>query len=191
MNAGALFFSPNFHSLYQPKNPPDFSTRNKASPVRTQFRVGVHNRFRVFRVSVWNSGRRRSGKVYADVREMPESIRESGLIPCWEQFPKRSVIVILCFSAFLLCNMDRVDMSIAILPMSAEFNWTSTIVGLIQSSFLWGTFLLRLLLAYGRTRWEVSPGSWRSLVVCCYCSYSLLVTEKKRDNLMRGCHFAV
>ncbi|GLT48812.1 hypothetical protein SLA2020_224110 [Shorea laevis] len=77
MNAGALFFSRNFHSLYKPKNPPDFSTRNKASPVRTQFRVGVHNRFHVFRVSMWNSGRRRSGKVYADVREMPESIRES------------------------------------------------------------------------------------------------------------------
>ena len=27
----------------------------------------------------------------------------------WEQFPKRWVIVLLCFSAFLLCNMDRVS----------------------------------------------------------------------------------
>lgn len=26
----------------------------------------------------------------------------------WEQFPKRWVIVLLCFTAFLLCNMDRV-----------------------------------------------------------------------------------
>lgn len=26
-----------------------------------------------------------------------------------EQFPKRWVIVILCFTAFLLCNMDRVS----------------------------------------------------------------------------------
>ncbi|GLT63572.1 hypothetical protein SLA2020_361290 [Shorea laevis] len=77
MDAGALFFSFNFHSLYKPKSPPDFSTTIKASPVRTQFRVGVHNRFHVFQVSVWNSGRRRSGKVYSDVREMPESIRES------------------------------------------------------------------------------------------------------------------
>ncbi|GLT48810.1 hypothetical protein SLA2020_224090 [Shorea laevis] len=77
-------------------------------------------------------------------------------------------------------------MSIAILPMLAKFNWTSTTVGLIQSSFFWGTFLLRLLGAYGRTRWEVSPRFWRSLVVYCYCSYSLLETEKKRDNLMRG-----
>lgn len=29
--------------------------------------------------------------------------------PWWEQFPKRWVIVLLCFAAFLLCNMDRVS----------------------------------------------------------------------------------
>lgn len=31
--------------------------------------------------------------------------------PWWEQFPKRWVVVLLCFSAFLLCNMDRVRIS--------------------------------------------------------------------------------
>lgn len=29
--------------------------------------------------------------------------------PWWERFPKRWVIVLLCFFAFLLCNMDRVS----------------------------------------------------------------------------------
>ena len=29
--------------------------------------------------------------------------------PWWQQFPKRWVIVLLCFAAFLLCNMDRVS----------------------------------------------------------------------------------
>lgn len=33
-----------------------------------------------------------------------------GVGPWWEQFPKRWVIVVLCFSAFLLCNMDRVSL---------------------------------------------------------------------------------
>lgn len=61
------------------------------------------------------------------------------------QFPKRWVIVILCFSAFLLCNMDRVNMSIAILPMSKEFNWNSATVGLIQSSFFWGYLLTQIV----------------------------------------------
>ncbi|GJW41216.1 ascorbate transporter, chloroplastic isoform X3 [Tanacetum coccineum] len=65
--------------------------------------------------------------------------------PWWEEFPKRWVIVILCFSAFLLCNMDRVNMSIAILPMSKEFNWNSATVGLIQSSFFWGYLLTQIV----------------------------------------------
>lgn len=59
-------------------------------------------------------------------------------------FPKRWVIVILCFSSFLLCNMDRVNMSIAILPMSAEYNWSPATVGLIQSSFFWGYLLTQI-----------------------------------------------
>ncbi|XP_068645709.1 ascorbate transporter, chloroplastic-like [Aristolochia californica] len=63
----------------------------------------------------------------------------------WEQFPKRWVVVLLCFSAFLLCNMDRVNMSIAILPMAQEFNWNPATVGLIQSSFFWGYLLTQIV----------------------------------------------
>ncbi|XP_021279967.1 ascorbate transporter, chloroplastic [Herrania umbratica] len=66
-------------------------------------------------------------------------------VPWWQSFPKRWVIVVLCFAAFLLCNMDRVNMSIAILPMSKEFNWNSATVGLIQSSFFWGYLLTQIL----------------------------------------------
>lgn len=93
--------------------------------------------------------------------------------PWWQQFPRRWVIVLLCFASFLLCNMDRVslcfayfvqvcricfflsrvyvvrclwqvNMSIAILPMSQEFNWNSATVGLIQSSFFWGYLLTQV-----------------------------------------------
>ncbi|KAF3441511.1 hypothetical protein FNV43_RR15425 [Rhamnella rubrinervis] len=67
------------------------------------------------------------------------------IAPWWERFPKRWVIVFLCFTAFLLCNMDRVNMSIAILPMSQEFNWNSATVGLIQSSFFWGYLLTQIV----------------------------------------------
>ncbi|GMH22460.1 hypothetical protein Nepgr_024303 [Nepenthes gracilis] len=67
------------------------------------------------------------------------------LSPWWEQLPKRWVIVLLCFTAFLLCNMDRVNMSIAILPMSQDFNWNSATVGLIQSSFFWGYLLTQII----------------------------------------------
>lgn len=63
----------------------------------------------------------------------------------WDQFPKRWVMVLLCFAAFLLCNMDRVNMSIAILPMSKEFKWNSATVGVIQSSFFWGYLLTQIV----------------------------------------------
>uniref|UniRef100_A0ACD5Y1U1 Uncharacterized protein n=1 Tax=Avena sativa TaxID=4498 RepID=A0ACD5Y1U1_AVESA len=63
----------------------------------------------------------------------------------WQQLPKRWTIVVLCFFSFLLCNMDRVNMSIAILPMSAEFGWSPATVGLIQSSFFWGYLLTQIL----------------------------------------------
>lgn len=43
----------------------------------------------------------------------------------------------LCFVAFMLCNMDRVNMSIAILPMSKQFSWDNATIGLVQSSFFW------------------------------------------------------
>lgn len=33
----------------------------------------------------------------------------SNASPWWEKFPKRWLIVVLCFAAFLLCNMDRVS----------------------------------------------------------------------------------
>ncbi|XP_052186569.1 sodium-dependent phosphate transport protein 1, chloroplastic isoform X2 [Diospyros lotus] len=117
--------------------------------------------------------RRGVGKVWAEVKSEPYDVADSksvkledalgsvvfrqdgddgdvvdGLdgvaVPWWEEFPKRWVIVILCFSAFLLCNMDRVNMSIAILPMSQEFNWNPATVGLIQSSFFWGYLLTQV-----------------------------------------------
>ena len=43
----------------------------------------------------------------------------------------------LCFVAFMLCNMDRVNMSIAVLPMAKQYAWDSATIGLVQSSFFW------------------------------------------------------
>ncbi|GKV37442.1 hypothetical protein SLEP1_g45473 [Rubroshorea leprosula] len=59
--------------------------------------------------------------------------------------------------------MDRVNMSIAILPMSAEFSWSATTVGLIQSSFFWGYLLTQAdtvggksVLAFGVVWWSIA-----------------------------------
>jgi hypothetical protein len=58
---------------------------------------------------------------------------ESGQV----KWKRRWSIIGLCFVAFMLCNMDRVNMSIAILPMAQQYGWDSTTVGLVQSSFFW------------------------------------------------------
>lgn len=38
----------------------------------------------------------------------------------------------------------QVNMSIAIMPMSAEYGWNPQTVGLIQSSFFWGYLLTQV-----------------------------------------------
>ncbi len=65
----------------------------------------------------------------------PAGIASSVVVaPNWQ---KRWSIVGLCGVAFMLCNMDRVNMSVAILPMSQQYLWDSETIGLVQSSFFW------------------------------------------------------
>ncbi|EFN57500.1 hypothetical protein CHLNCDRAFT_143059 [Chlorella variabilis] len=61
--------------------------------------------------------------------------------PGWK---RRWTMIAMCFVAFLLCNMDRVNMSIAILPISQHFQWNSATIGLVQSSFFWGYLLTQV-----------------------------------------------
>ena len=50
---------------------------------------------------------------------------------------RRWVVVGLCFVAFMLCNMDRVNMSIA-MPAHEQAIWLGQrTIGLVQSSFFW------------------------------------------------------
>ncbi|XP_031401233.1 sodium-dependent phosphate transport protein 1, chloroplastic [Punica granatum] len=190
MNAAKAFlysFSPHFHHLHPHKTRPDKSLHRRRCSVselrppnqrRHDFRFSVNregHRF-VFLVRARQPGVKsepcdvstESVKFQDELNEVVVSGEEDG-VAWWEEFPKRWVIVVLCFSAFLLCNMDRVNMSIAILPMSAEFNWNPTTVGLIQSSFFWGYLLTqiaggiwadtvggKLVLGFGVVWWSVA-----------------------------------
>ncbi|CAN6337440.1 unnamed protein product [Urochloa humidicola] len=53
-------------------------------------------------------------------------------------FPERAKVVALVAAIMLLCNADRVVMSVAVVPMAAQYGWSSSFVGIVQSSFLWG-----------------------------------------------------
>lgn len=61
------------------------------------------------------------------------------------RWKRRWTIIGLCFIAFMLCNMDRVNMSIAILPMAEQFGWDTATIGIVQSSFFWGYLLTQVL----------------------------------------------
>ncbi|KAG9448468.1 hypothetical protein H6P81_008433 [Aristolochia fimbriata] len=71
-----------------------------------------------------------------------------GKWPPWERLPQRYKLIGTTSLAFVICNMDKVNLSIAIIPMSHQFGWNSSMAGLVQSSFFWGYALSQL------------PGGW-------------------------------
>ncbi|KAF8393126.1 hypothetical protein HHK36_021367 [Tetracentron sinense] len=72
--------------------------------------------------------------------------------PPWKNLPQRYKIIGTTSLAFVICNMDKVNLSIAIIPMSHQFGWNSSTAGLVQSSFFWGYALSQL------------PGGWLAKV---------------------------
>ncbi|GJP55431.1 hypothetical protein CLOM_g14380, partial [Closterium sp. NIES-68] len=61
-----------------------------------------------------------------------------------KDMPDRYWVIFSTSLAFVLCNMDKVNLSIAIIPMAHDFGWSATTVGVVQSSFYWG-YALSLL----------------------------------------------
>nr|GMC58629.1 pentatricopeptide repeat-containing protein At5g66520-like [Ipomoea batatas] len=68
--------------------------------------------------------------------------------PPWKNLPQRYKLIGTTALAFVICNMDKVNLSVAIIPMSHQFGWNSSVAGLVQSSFFWGYALSQL------------PGGW-------------------------------
>ncbi|XP_076914036.1 putative anion transporter 3, chloroplastic [Bidens hawaiensis] len=98
--------------------------------------VGVKNREAV----VGGGGRRRDGGLV--VTCTAEGI-ERGLLGRRGHegnfaLPERLKVVALMACVMCLCNADRVVMSVAIVPLAAKHGWSSSFLGIVQSSFLWG-----------------------------------------------------
>ena len=60
-----------------------------------------------------------------------------------EAAPSVKTVGMTCV-AFLICNMDKVNMSIAVVPMARDLGWSPTISGLVQSSFYYGYSIAQL-----------------------------------------------
>ena len=52
--------------------------------------------------------------------------------------PYRFKVVFLSFLAVFICYIDRVNISVAIIPMQQQFGWTESQVGIILGSFYFG-----------------------------------------------------
>ncbi|KAI8466882.1 MAG: major facilitator superfamily domain-containing protein [Monoraphidium minutum] len=62
----------------------------------------------------------------------------------WDAQPSRYKVLLGGFMSFVICNMDKVNMSVAIIPMAHDFGWSPSVAGLVQSSFFWGYILSQL-----------------------------------------------
>ncbi|KAH7618661.1 putative anion transporter 6, chloroplastic [Nannochloris sp. 'desiccata'] len=58
--------------------------------------------------------------------------------------PHRWQVVGMMALSFVLCNMDKVNMSVAVIPMAKELGWSATQRGLVSSSFFWGYSLTQI-----------------------------------------------
>ena len=57
----------------------------------------------------------------------------------------RYSVVVMCFLATFICYIDRVNISVAIIPMSAEYGWDKITQGYVLSSFYIGYILVMIL----------------------------------------------
>jgi len=76
------------------------------------------------------------------------------LISRWETLPSRYKLLFATGVAFMICNMDKVNMSVAIIPMARQFGWNATVSGLVQSSFFYGYMLCQLPGGFLNTRFS-------------------------------------
>ncbi len=59
-------------------------------------------------------------------------------LPLGLYWPRRYSLVALCFLSTFICYIDRVNISVAIIPMAEEFGWDQTTRGIVLSSFFYG-----------------------------------------------------
>ena len=66
-------------------------------------------------------------------------------LPPRQYFPRRFILIGLCFLSTFICYIDRVNMSVAIIPMADEFKWAQTTKGIVLSSFFYGYLATQVL----------------------------------------------
>eukprot|EP00210_Caulerpa_lentillifera_P007326 g7002.t1 len=79
-----------------------------------------------------------------EIVKTPTTVQRFNPLSQWDALATRHKLLFVTGVAFVLCNMDKVNMSVAIIPMAREFGWSATVSGLVQSSFFYGYALCQL-----------------------------------------------
>eukprot|EP00210_Caulerpa_lentillifera_P006000 g5735.t1 len=143
------------------------STRHSYLPLRFHHRLSNRSKFVVNSSSGSGSRQRKlsSDSVTADNdiltpldlgEDLGPSLVNFRPLETWRTLPARYQLLMSIFAAFVTCNMDKVNMSVAIIPMAHEFGWNSTVAGLVQSAFFYGYLLCQLPGGYMSTRFSGS-----------------------------------
>ena len=61
------------------------------------------------------------------------------------QWPRRHLVVFLAFLSVFVCYIDRVNISVAIIPMAEDLGWSLGTQGTVLSSFFVGYLLLQIV----------------------------------------------
>ncbi len=72
-------------------------------------------------------------------------ITPASTVPLRQYWPRRFTLVGLCFLSTFICYIDRVNISVAIIPMANEFGWDQTTRGIVLSSFFYGYLATQVL----------------------------------------------
>jgi len=75
---------------------------------------------------------------------MPDSISAEATVAMAARWPRRYTVVILFALSTVLCYVDRVNISIAIIPLAHAKGYSEAERGLILSSFFWGYLWFQL-----------------------------------------------
>jgi ACS family sodium-dependent inorganic phosphate cotransporter len=60
-------------------------------------------------------------------------------------WPRRHLVVLLAFASVFVCYIDRVNISVAIIPMAEDLDWSLSTQGTVLSSFFLGYLLLQIV----------------------------------------------
>lgn len=69
----------------------------------------------------------------------------SGVDAARGRWPRRYTVVLMSFLAVFVCYIDRVNISVAIIPMAEDMAWTPEMMGRVLSSFFVGYLLLQVV----------------------------------------------